>query len=72
MILDSDWLLFVIVDVLKYSNQSGDSLSYGKSNPLEDRRLKSYCKTIIVQACKIKLSLGLMYDLGIKILTSYY
>ena len=48
MILDSDWLLFVIVDVLKYSNQSGDSLSFGKSNPLEDRRFKSYSKTIIV------------------------
>ena len=47
VILDSDWLLFVILDVLKYSIQSRDSLSYGKSNPWKDRHLKSYSKTII-------------------------
>ena len=48
LILDSDRLLFVIVNVLKYSNQSGDSLSFGKSNPLEARRFKRYSKTSIV------------------------
>ena len=47
VLLDSDWLLFVIVDVLKYNNQSGNNLSFGKSNPSEDGCFKSYSKTII-------------------------
>ena len=44
LILDSDWLVFVIID----SNQSGDSLPFGQNNPLENRCPKGHCKTIIV------------------------